>query len=603
MAAGLHHPAAFQHHDPVGVDYAGQPVRDDHGGAPLHELAQGLVDHRLALGVDARQCLVQHQDRRVLEDGAGDGDALALAAREAHAALAHHGVVAFRQSGDELVDVGRPRRLLQLAGGGLGPGHAQVVGDGAVEQVHVLGHHRDVPAQHVERNGADVPAAQQDPSLLRVGEAQHQRHQGGLAGAAGAHHAELLARPQLQRHLPERGPVALAVGEAHVLVADGGLEGSLVVGPVLGRVAHGHGRLQQREDPFGRGHGVDALVVQDHQFARGAEDLRAHDQDHDKRADLQVAGAHLEGAPGQRAGGAAQDAEGGDADGDHVDRQHAHGGAVEVARPGRQGLPLAAGPPEDLERGDALDAVQEVRAEGAVGCAPAPAALSREHQEQRRLEQRQQREDNEDEPDDHVEGRHQEEDQHGRHPGHHHLRQELAVEDLELLHPFTQGQQHVAGAFLVEVSGAQVQGVAVELVVESFLDPCGGLLADHVAQVLEHRPQRDEAGHGRKVGNQRREGGAGEDPGDDEPRKGQPRDPRGHGEQAEQGGAGDAQAHAAGMGEQSSVQVHEATNSRFRKLEGHRREYKADEGPLIFRSCIVYKAVSSNFKTLYKRTT
>ena len=81
VVAGLHHPAALQHHDPVGVDHARQPVRDDQRGAPFHELSQGLVDHRLALGVDARQRLVQHQDRRVLEDGPGDGDALALAAR------------------------------------------------------------------------------------------------------------------------------------------------------------------------------------------------------------------------------------------------------------------------------------------------------------------------------------------------------------------------------------------------------------------------------------------------------------------------------------------------------------------------------------------
>ena len=163
----------------------------------------------------------------------------------------------------------------------------------------------------------------------------------------------------------------------------------------------------------------------------------------------------------------------------------------------------------------------------------------------------------------------------GATPGHHHLRQELAVEDLEPLHPLAQRHQHVAGALLVEVSGTQVEGVPVELVVQPFLHPGGGLLAHHVPQILEQRAQRDEAGDGRQVGDKRREGSAGEDPGDDQPGEGQPRDAGGHRAQAEHGGRGDAPAHAAGMGQQSSVQVHNVTNPSLRTLEVDRDEYKA----------------------------
>ena len=454
------------------------------------------------------------------------------------------------------MDVGRPGRRLDLPRGGVGFGHAQVVRDGAVEEVHVLGHHGDVAAQDGQGDGADVLAAQEDAALLGVAEAQHQRHQGGLARAARAHDAKLLARAQLQGNVPEGRAATLLVCEAHLLEADGGLEGG--PGRCLGlrRLAHRHRGLQQLEDALGRGHGVDALVVQDRQLPHGAEDLGAHDQDHDQRAHLQVAGADLEGAPAQGAGGAPQNAEGGDADGDHVGRQDAHGGAVEMARPGREVLSLAAAPAEDLEGGDALDAVQEVGVEGAVGGAPAPAALFGEEHEQRRRHQRQQGEDHEDEPDDQVEGRHEKEDQHRRHPGHHHLRQELPVEDLEPLHPLAQRHQHVAGALLVEVSGTEVEGMPVELVVQPFLHPGGGLLAHHVPQVLEQRAQRDEAGDGRQVGDKRRESSAGEHPGDDQPGKRQPRDAGGHGAEAERGGRGDAPAHAASVGQQSSVQVH-----------------------------------------------
>ena len=533
VAAGLHHPAPLQHQDAVRVDDAGQAVRDDERGAPLHELPQGLVDHRLALGVHARQGFVEDQDGGVLEDGPGDGDALALAAGEPGAALAHHGLVPLREPGDEVMDVGRPGGPLQLLLGGFGLGHAQVVRDGAVEQVGVLGHHRDVPAQDPEGDGADVPAAQQHAPLPGVGEAQHERHQGRFARSAGTHDPELLARAQLQRHVPERGPAALGVGEVHPLEADLGLEGGLRRGFGRRGLAHRGRGLQQGEDALGRGHGVDALVVEDHQLPHGAEDLRAHDQDHDQRAHLQLAGGHLEDAPAHGAGRAPQDAEGGDAHGDHVHRQHAHGGAVEVPRPGRQGLPLAAAPAEDLEGGDALDAVQEVGAEGPVGKAPALAALLGEQQEQRRGHERDQGEGHEDQPDDHVEGSHEEEDQHRRDPGHRHLRQELAVEDLEPLHPLAQGHQHVAGALPVEVSGPQVQGMPVQLVVQPGLHPGRGLLSHHVPQVLEQRPQGDEPGHRGQVGKQRREGGAGEDAGDDQPGEGQTRDAGGHGAEAE----------------------------------------------------------------------
>ncbi len=55
---------------------------------PCHQPVEGGLDLALALGVEGRGGLVEEQDRRVLQDGARDRDALALAARERHAALA-----------------------------------------------------------------------------------------------------------------------------------------------------------------------------------------------------------------------------------------------------------------------------------------------------------------------------------------------------------------------------------------------------------------------------------------------------------------------------------------------------------------------------------
>ena len=63
---------------------------EDQRRAALHQPVERLLDHRLVFGVDRGQRLVEHQDRRVAQQGAGDGDALALAAGEADAALADH---------------------------------------------------------------------------------------------------------------------------------------------------------------------------------------------------------------------------------------------------------------------------------------------------------------------------------------------------------------------------------------------------------------------------------------------------------------------------------------------------------------------------------
>ena len=61
---------------------------------PAISVSRLCLDRGLDLAVERGGGLVEHQDRRVLQDHAGDGDALALAAGELDAALADMGVVA-----------------------------------------------------------------------------------------------------------------------------------------------------------------------------------------------------------------------------------------------------------------------------------------------------------------------------------------------------------------------------------------------------------------------------------------------------------------------------------------------------------------------------
>ena len=53
---------------------------DCKGGAAFHEAFERFLDEHFGFGIDGRCGFVQDEDTRVVEDGAGDGDALFFAA-------------------------------------------------------------------------------------------------------------------------------------------------------------------------------------------------------------------------------------------------------------------------------------------------------------------------------------------------------------------------------------------------------------------------------------------------------------------------------------------------------------------------------------------
>ena len=81
---------------------------------PWRSDLQAVLNQRFALAVEARGRFVENQDRRVGENRARDRDALALAARQPHAALADDRVVALLELLDELVAVRDPADRLDL---------------------------------------------------------------------------------------------------------------------------------------------------------------------------------------------------------------------------------------------------------------------------------------------------------------------------------------------------------------------------------------------------------------------------------------------------------------------------------------------------------
>src|SRR5437879_2235675 len=76
--------------------------------------------------IDRAGRVVQNQDARIGQQGARDGDALALAARERHAALANLGLISFFEAHDKLMRLGVVRGLLDSLAIGL---LTQAIGD------------------------------------------------------------------------------------------------------------------------------------------------------------------------------------------------------------------------------------------------------------------------------------------------------------------------------------------------------------------------------------------------------------------------------------------------------------------------------------------
>src|SRR5205814_808324 len=82
MAALLDDLARVHYHDRVCLADGRQPVRDDEARPPASQLRHRLLDQDLGARVDVAGCLVEDQDARVGQKGAGDREQLALAGRE-----------------------------------------------------------------------------------------------------------------------------------------------------------------------------------------------------------------------------------------------------------------------------------------------------------------------------------------------------------------------------------------------------------------------------------------------------------------------------------------------------------------------------------------
>ena len=241
-------------------------MRDDHDGAPRAQLLHGPRHRGLVRAVERAGRLVEQQHGRVLEEGAGDGHALALPAGQGRAALAHPRVPAAGQALDHLGEPRPPGRLADLLRARPRPPDAHVLLDRRIEQVDVLEDHGDPLHERIDPRRAHIDPAHAHAPGVHVPEAGHEPRDRRLARAR---------RPHERRH-----------------AAGGEGQGRAVNDLPSGRVAEGHaveddvvGRLRHRLLPGGG-------LVHDRRVQDGADGLQGH-------ARL-VHGVHVEGEHAHR---------------------------------------------------------------------------------------------------------------------------------------------------------------------------------------------------------------------------------------------------------------------------------------------------------------
>ena len=166
-----------------GVPQGREPVGDREGGPPLNEMGQRGLDPDLGFGIDGGRRLVENENRGIGQNGARDGKALPLAARQFPAGGTDHRIVPVGELDDEVVRRRRDSRRDDLVVGRVGTGVGNVFRDGAHEDVGFLRHHGDEPVQVVQRKVADVNAVDGDAPFVAVIEPGDQIQQSGLSGA------------------------------------------------------------------------------------------------------------------------------------------------------------------------------------------------------------------------------------------------------------------------------------------------------------------------------------------------------------------------------------------------------------------------------------
>ena len=197
-------------------------MRHHDARAPFHERGERILHERFTFRIERARRLIEHEHGTIGQNGTRNGDALALAARKLHAALANLGFEALRQALDEFQRVRTRRRFANLIHAGAGLAIRDILGNAAMEQQRFLRHIGDLATQRLLRALGDVLPIKKNAPLLNVGQAQQKLRERGFARAGKTYKANALACWYMQFEIVEhlRFRIAVAIRKANALEID-----------------------------------------------------------------------------------------------------------------------------------------------------------------------------------------------------------------------------------------------------------------------------------------------------------------------------------------------------------------------------------------------
>ena len=323
MGAAVDDLAVIHDEDHVRVHDGGNALGDDDLRGLGDVGLEARTNQRVGLRVDGAGGVVEDEDLRLLEKGAGDAQSLLLAAGDVGAALLDMCLISLGEGFNKIICLRQFAGFNQLLVRGVFVAPAQVLGDGAGEEQVFLQHHGHGVSERVGVVLAHVHAADLHAALGHVVEPRNELDEGRLARARAAQDADGGAGGDVQ--VDVRQGVLLGVGgvlEGHVLKIDAAVlhgfdgVGGADKGRLLGQhLADALGRLggdgdhdidegehhQAHEHLYAVGHhGGDLAHVDDGAAARDHK-ARAHGEDEDHvevHAKLHDGGVHGDDALG-----------------------------------------------------------------------------------------------------------------------------------------------------------------------------------------------------------------------------------------------------------------------------------------------------------------
>ena len=198
---------------------------DQDDRAAAGDRGEVLLDDRFALGVERAGRLVEDQHRRVVDEGARDRQALALATRQIGRAFLEDCRIALRKPLDEFVRAGQlrdPDDVVQRSGR---LGHRDVLANRAAEQKILLQDDTDLGAQMRQIELLQILAVDIYQARLRPIETLDQPGDCRLARAAAADDADNLAGLDGERDFLDRRGRRSRIVKGHTVELDVAADG------------------------------------------------------------------------------------------------------------------------------------------------------------------------------------------------------------------------------------------------------------------------------------------------------------------------------------------------------------------------------------------